>query len=148
MTADFRQFGLRFHHFGLAVPGPDAAFRWLAGMGYEPGAVAFDPIQGVNVAMRHHDRMPDVEVIWPGDVPSPIDRLIKRGHMIYHLCYVTLDADASVAAMEAAGLDILPVSDPAPARLFGGVPVSFHQIDGVGLIELIHGEPRPVAVIG
>jgi len=29
-----------------------------------------------------------------------------------------------------------------PAALFGGVPVSFHSVDQLGLIELVHGEPR------
>ena len=55
------------------MPAPDAAFRFLAGLGYTEGAQAFDPLQKVNLAMRHHAAMPDVEVIWPGDGPSPID---------------------------------------------------------------------------
>ena len=60
------QFGLVFHHFGLAVSDPAIAFRCLAGMGYRAGAALFDPLQNVNVAMRHHAEMPDVEVVWPG----------------------------------------------------------------------------------
>ncbi len=59
-------FGLRFHHLGLAVPAPDPAFAFLEALGYGPGAQAFDPLQNVNLAMRHHAQMPDVEVIWPG----------------------------------------------------------------------------------
>jgi hypothetical protein len=136
-----RGFGLRFHHFGLAVPAPAAAFRFLEALGYADGAMTFDPLQNVNLAMRHHAVMPDVEVIWPGEGPSPIDLMIRRGHMIYHLCYVTRDACASVEAMTAAGLEVMPLGPPKPAKLFGGVPVSFHSIDEVGLIELIHGEP-------
>jgi hypothetical protein len=132
---------LRFHHFGLAVPAPEAAFRFLAALGYTEGAAAYDPLQNVNLAMRHHQNMPDVEVIWPGDGASPIEKMIRRGHMIYHLCYVTEDADASLAAMAAAGLEVAPLGPPKPAALFGGRPVSFHAIDAVGLIELLHGEP-------
>ncbi len=126
-------FGLRFHHLGLAVPGPDAAFRFLETLGYKPGAQAFDPLQNVNLAMRHHPAMPDVEVIWPGDGPSPIDGMIKRGNMIYHMCFETDDADASLAAIEADGLRVFSLGPPKPARLFGGVPVSFHRVEGVGL---------------
>jgi len=133
--------GLRFHHFGLAVPAPAPAFRFLAALGYTAGATAFDPLQNVNLAMRHHTTMPDVEVIWPGEGASPIDRMLRRGHMIYHLCYVTDDAAASVAAIEAAGLEVAPLGPPTPAKLFCGVPVSFHAIGEIGLIELIHGEP-------
>jgi hypothetical protein len=138
---DMQGFGLRFHHFGLAVPAPEAAFRFLGALGYTPGAAAYDPRQNVNLAMRHHATMPDVEVIWPGEGPSPIEKMLRRGHMIYHLCYVTRDADASVAAIEAAGLEVVPVSPATPAVLFGGVPVSFHAVGEVGLIELLHGEP-------
>ena len=134
-------FGLRFHHFGLAVPQPDVAFRFLAGLGYTAGPSVFDPLQGVNLAMRHHPVMPDVEVIWPGNAPSPIDRLIQRGHMIYHLCYVTLDAMRSLSAIEAAGLEVMSLAEARPAVLFGGRNVSFHSIDQFGMVELIHGEP-------
>ena len=143
MIQESQGFGLRFHHLGLAVRAPDAALRFLQALGYVAGAETFDPEQNVNVAMRHHAQMPDVEVIWPGKGRSPIDLMIKRGHMIYHLCYVTLDADASVAAMIAADLDVLPLGPPKPALLFGGLPVSFHSIGDVGMIEFIHGEPAP-----
>ena len=134
-------FGLRFHHLGLAVPSPEQAFRFLEALGYRSGAQAYDPLQNVSLAMRHHEAMPDVEVIWPGQGPSPIDQMIKRGNMIYHMCFVTDDAEASVAAMESAGLRVLPLGAPKPAVLFGGIPVSFHRVDQVGLIEFIHGEP-------
>jgi hypothetical protein len=137
-------FGLRFHHLGLAVPAPEPAFAFLEALRYQPGAQTFDPLQNVNLAMRHHASMPDVEVIWPGDGPSPIDQMIKRGNMIYHMCFETDDAAASLAAMEEAGHRVFSLGEPKPARLFGGVPVSFHRIDGFGLIEFIHGVPKPV----
>ena len=136
-------YGFRFHHLGLAVPGPDQAFRFLETLGYTAGAQTFDPLQNVNLAMRHHGHMPDVEVIWPGVGPSPIDQMLKRGNMIYHMCFETDDAPASIAAMEADGLRVLSLGSPKPARLFGGVPVSFHRVDGVGLVEFIHGSPQP-----
>jgi len=136
-------YGLRFHHLGLAVPGPEQAFQFLGSLGYTAGAEAFDPLQNVHLAMRHHAAMPDVEVIWPGEPPSPIDQMIKRGHMIYHLCYETDAAEAALAAMEADGFRVMSLGPPKPARLFGGVPVSFHRVDGFGLIELIHGTPLP-----
>ena len=100
-------FGLRFHHLGLAVPAPEHAFRFLEALGYRIGAHVFDPLQNVNLAMRHHAHMPDVEVIWPGDGPSPIDQMIKRGNMIYHMCFETDDADGSIGAMEADGHRVL-----------------------------------------
>jgi len=134
--------GLQFHHFGLAVADPGEAFRYLLALGYSEGNAVFDPLQRVNLAIRHHPAMPDVEVIWPGDGPSPIDRMIKgSGTLIYHLCYESADPDAALAALEAAGIETVLVSPPKPAVLFAGREVSFHMVPGFGLIELLHSGP-------
>ncbi|VIO71730.1 VOC family protein [Bradyrhizobium ivorense] len=138
---------LAFHHFGLAVAAPEEAFRYLASLGYLAGNSAFDPIQRVNLAMRHHPVMPDVEVIWPGHGPSPIDKLIKRtGTMIYHLCYACPNAEQALDALAASGVEIVPVGVPAPAVLFGGQKVSFHHVSGFGLIELLETGTEPQAI--
>jgi Glyoxalase/Bleomycin resistance protein/Dioxygenase superfamily len=136
------RYGLVFHHFGLAVKSPEAAFRYLEDLGYSAGSTCYDPLQKVNLAMRHHERMPDVEVIWPGLEPSPIDRMLKRSDaMFYHLCYTSADLDGSLAALEKAGLEVLPLGLAQPALLFGGIEVSFYNITGVGIIEIIAGVP-------
>ena len=112
------RYHLEFHHFGLAVAAPEAAFRYLDDLGYRPGSACYDPLQKVNLAMRHHDFMPDVEVIWPGTEPSPIDKMLKRnGSMIYHLCYTSPDVERSVAALEESGLEVLPLGPAQPAVL-------------------------------
>jgi hypothetical protein len=137
--------GLHFHHFGLAVRTPEDALRYLHTVGYRQGKQVFDPLQGVNLAMCHHTTMPDVEVIWPGDKPSPIDRLVKRtGGLIYHLCYECPHPDRAIAAFETAGLEVVPVSPPTPALLFGGREVSFYTISGIGLVELLRANRTPM----
>jgi len=142
MSDGINRSGLAFHHFGLAVKRPDQAFLYLEGLGYRKGAECWDPLQGVNLAMMHHATMPDVEVIWPGDQPSPIDNLVKGGKsLIYHQCYTSEDPEASIAALRALGLDVIEVSPPKPAVLFGGLEVSFHSINRVGVIEIIRGTP-------
>lgn len=134
--------GLQFHHFGLAVRKPEKAVTFLEALGYTRGAEVYDPLQLVNLAMLHHAEMPDVELIWPSDSASPIDAMIKGGKtMIYHQCYTSEDPAQSVAAIGALGLDIIEVSPPKPAVLFGGLEVSFYSIARVGLIEIIHGMP-------
>jgi hypothetical protein len=133
------QFGLAFHHFGLAVRNPAASFLYLQALGYREGRTCFDTHQRVNLSMRHHAEMPDVEVIWPGDLPSPIDKMLKSADSkIYHLCYTSRDVDASIAAIEAAGLEVITISEPAPAPLFDGSEVSFHAISSFGIIEIIN----------
>ena len=137
------QFGLRFHHVGMAVKRPDDAFRYLEALGYTKENQVFDPLQTVNLALFNHPEMPALEVIWPADGPSPIDNLLRqRSGILYHLCYVTESAADSLAAMEAAGLRVMLAVESKPAILFRGRPVSFHHVHGVGLIELIHGAPE------
>jgi Glyoxalase/Bleomycin resistance protein/Dioxygenase superfamily len=136
------RYGLEFHHFGLAVRTPETAFRYLEDLGYAAGSACYDPLQKVNLAMRHHDHMPDVEVIWPGVEASPIDRMLKRNDsMIYHLCYTSEDVGRSVAALEAAGLEVLALGVPQAALLFDDMEVSFYSVTGVGIIEIIAGAP-------
>lgn len=132
------RFGLKFHHLGLAVRKPESAFAYLRALDYAEGRKVCDPLQRVNLAMYHHEEMPDVEVIWPGDGPSPIDSMLKRWDgRVYHLCYETDNVAAAIAAMQEAGLEVDRVAAPEPAVLFGGLAVSFYSIARVGLIELI-----------
>jgi glyoxalase/bleomycin resistance protein/dioxygenase superfamily protein len=132
------RFGLHFHHFGLAVRSPRRAASFLESLGYRKDREVLDQHQRVQLALLRHEQMPDVELIWPGEGASPIDRLIRPGSgHIYHLCYRTQDRAASLADIEAAGLGVLTIEEPHPAVLFDGRPVSFHHIEGFGLIELL-----------
>jgi catechol 2,3-dioxygenase-like lactoylglutathione lyase family enzyme len=134
---------LRFHHFGLAVRRPHKAFAFLDALGYVEGRQVYDPLQSVNLAMRHHQTMPDVEVIWPGEAPSPIDNLIKgERSLVYHLCFATDDATRALADLQGAGLQVVEIAPPKPAILFGDLPVSFHNVLGFGVIEILHGDPE------
>jgi hypothetical protein len=140
-------FGITFHHFGLAVREPQSAFLYLKSLDYSVGEEVYDPLQRVNLAMCHHEEMPDIEVIWPGNEPSPIDTMLKReDSRIYHLCYTTDDPDVTIARMLAAGLSVLPVTKPEPAVLFGGLFVSFYVVEGIGLIELIEKKSADACV--
>jgi hypothetical protein len=132
-------FGLEFHHLGLAVPRPAEAVSFLSGLGYEIGLSVFDPEQNVNLALCRHPHMPAVEIIYPGDGPGPIDKYVARhaSGIVYHACFETVDLAASLAAMEAAKLRPLCVSEPRPALLFGGRAVSFYVVVGMGLIEIL-----------
>jgi hypothetical protein len=141
------QLGLTFHHFGLAVRSPDAARRFLGALGYCDGDFIFDPEQNVNLMLCTHDSMPDVEVICPASAgKSPVDRLVARhaNGIVYHLCYVASDLQASLAAMEQAGLNPFCIAPPKPAILFAGEQVSFYMIDGLGLVEILEfpGQPK------
>ena len=130
--------GLEFHHFGLAVAHPEKARRFLEDLGYALGEALHDPHQRVHVALCTHPRMPSVELIWKDGGPGPLDAVLSgRTETIYHLCYTVRDREAALDTLEQAGHRLLPVAPAAPAVLFGGRRVSFHQVAGFGLVELL-----------
>lgn len=130
---------LTFHHFGLAVRRPGEARAFLVALGYELASEVFDPAQNVHLQMGCHPAHPAVEIIWPGPTPGPIDKLVQRhpAGIVYHLCYETTDLAAALASLESAGLPPVCISRPTPAPLFGGRPVSFYNVRGMGLIEIL-----------
>ncbi|HEY1795282.1 MAG TPA: VOC family protein [Stellaceae bacterium] len=133
-------FGLTFHHLGLAVRRPHDATQFVGGLGYRIGTPVLDPTQNVNLIMcSHPGAMPDVEIIYPAAGKSPVDALIagRPEGIVYHLCYATADLPATLAAFDHAGLRAICKSPPTPAVLFGGRCVSFYDIVGMGLCEIV-----------
>jgi len=130
---------LTFHHFGLAVRRPDEARKFVAALGYQCGDSVFDPAQNVHLQLCTHATQPAVELIWPGETPGPVDKLVQRhaSGIIYHLCYETDQLTAALAGLAAAGLRPMCISPATPAPLFGGRPVSFYNVVGMGLIEIL-----------
>ena len=130
---------LKFHHFGLAVRRPDEARKFAALLGYQAGESVFDPSQNVHLQLCPHATEPAVEIIWPGDTTGPVDKLAQRhpAGIIYHVCYETDNLAAALAQFAEAEINVVCISPPTPAPLFGGRPVSFYNVVGIGLIEVL-----------
>jgi len=130
---------LRFHHFGLAVKRPESARKFVAALGYQRGEAIFDPAQNVFLELCVHDSHPAVEIIWPGSDAGPVDKLAQRhtSGIVYHLCYETDNLSAALAGLDAQGLNPVCVSRPTVSPLFNGRNVSFYNVIGVGLIEIL-----------
>jgi hypothetical protein len=138
--ASRNKWGLAFHHLGLAVKDHEAAAHFLTGLGYRIGPTIFDPLQNVHLAMCAHDRMPDVEIISPGDGAGPLDKLLSshKDGLVYHMCYTCADLDSALDALESdERFRVRSIAPPTEAILFGGKRVSFYLIEGVGLIEIV-----------
>lgn len=134
------RWGLTFHHLGLAVRDPEPAKTFLSGLGYEIGAIVYDPLQNVHLGMAVHEHMPDVEIIYPASGAGPLDGILgkHRNGLVYHMCFVAKDLDKSIEAIEAEdAIRIMTVSLPKEAVLFNGKKVSFYIVADVGLIEII-----------
>ena len=131
-------YGLRFHHFGLAVRDPAPALKMLHGLGYVCGNQVHDPLQKVYLNWCTHGQMPAVELVSPSKEAGPlINILADTSESIYHLCYSSADIQKSVEAIRQDGVRVLPVGEPKPAMLFGSRLVAFYQIRGFGLIEIV-----------
>ncbi len=130
---------LKFHHFGLAVRRPEEAQIFVSTLGYRLGNPVFDPAQNVHLQLCVHETHPVVEIIWPGSAGGPIDKLAQRhaSGIVYHVCYETDNLDAALARFNDAKLNVICISPPTPAPLFGGRTVSFYNIIGIGLIEIL-----------
>ncbi len=86
--------------------------------------------------------MPDIEIIWPGEDDSPIDRILDRVDSgIYHSCYDTPSIASTLTSLEAAGIRHLVVAEPTPGIMFDDRLVAFVQVVGFGLLELIESAP-------
>jgi Glyoxalase/Bleomycin resistance protein/Dioxygenase superfamily len=138
VTVNPSRYGLKFHHFGLALRDLEPAATFLAGIGYEVGSFVLDEGQMVRVAMCHGKGLPPVEIVLSYGAEGPLSGILKRHDaLFYHSCFTTEDAEASLAKMMNDGLEVIPVSPPKPAPLFDGRSVSFHYVSGFGLIELL-----------
>jgi hypothetical protein len=135
------QFGLAFHHLGLAVKRTDRAFAFMQGLGYRIGPQVYDPLQRVNLAMCDAPVMPSIEVISPADVPGPLDPILRyHSELVYHMCYATADLAESLAMIKSDGHRITEICKPTPAILFSGRLVSFYLVYGFGVIEILQEE--------
>lgn len=131
-------YGLLFHHMGLAVRNKDAAICFLEKLGYEIGENVYDANQEVNLIFCRGGSQPDVEVIYPTQKSGPLDSILsERDALIYHTCYSSKNIEMSVDAIKASGLRVVPLSPPKPAPLFSDRLVAFFYIKEVGIIEVL-----------
>ena len=137
------KFGLKFHHLGLAVRSPDAAISFAVGQGYRVGRSTYDPAQNVNLILCEHETEPSIEIVYPADGKSPLDKYLahKTKGIVYHACYSSEDLQRTLDNLSNAELRPICISPPKPAVLFGGANVSFYNLMGVGLIEIIETAP-------
>jgi len=135
------QFGLRFHHLGLASRCEDKSIKFLEGLGYNIGDRKHDPLQNVHLRLCKAESMPDVEIVIPTNSAGPLDSILNTSEAnIYHVCYETINLNDSLQAIKGHGIRVICVSKPKPAVLFDGREVSFYTIRGLGLIELLESD--------
>ncbi len=131
-------FGMNFHHLGLAVTYVDKARQFAAGLGYQLGEVVYDPNQKVNLCLCTNPNLPSIELVFSAGQSSPLDNIISnRTEAIYHICYEVHNLDKTLKSIKDGGNRIICISPPKPAILFENRIVSFYIVKGFGLVEFL-----------
>jgi methylmalonyl-CoA/ethylmalonyl-CoA epimerase len=127
-----------FHHFGLAVRNLQQAIPAFGNLfGYELTSGPFDdPIQNVSVCfLSRGNGDPEMELVAPLGPNSPIDRTLRKGGGVYHVCYQVPDIRGAIAHLT--GLGSFLLSGPVPAVAFGMREIAWLMTEADLLVELV-----------
>lgn len=128
-------------HVGIAVRSLEPAIeRWTRGLGFTLESVEHLEMMGLRLAfLRAGDMV--VELLEPTEPDATVAKYIeKRGEGIHHLSFFVDDMEASLAAAEAAGLELI---DRAPREGSHGTEVAFLHPRSLGgvLVEFCRRNP-------
>lgn len=123
---DFFGPGATFHHVGMAV-------RSVADH-CEPDEITIDETQRVRLAFTQINGL-TVELLEPLHVGSPIDKSLKNGTKLLHLCYEVPDLERAVEACRKHGLHRM--STPVSATAFDERRIVWVYSRSYGLFELV-----------
>src|ERR1700728_4522194 len=127
-----------FHHVGIAVRDLSTAIPIYKNLfQYELTSGPFDdPIQNVSVCFLSRGEGDTViELVAPLGPNSPIDRTLKKGGGVYHICYQVPDIRRSIEHLTALGSFLL--SGPVPAVAFDMREIAWLMTEADLLVELV-----------
>ena len=132
-----------FHHIGIAVRDLSKAIPICKNLwGYELKSGPFDdPIQNVSVCLLSRGEGDTVvELVAPLGPKSPVDRALKKGEGIYHICYQVPDINAAILHLTEHGSMLL--SGPVPAVAFEMRPIAWLMTEVDILVELLQAKAK------
>ena len=126
---------MRLHHVGIVV---DDIERHGASFAKELNlrplsAIVADPIQRVRVQFWGDGYGVSLELIQPTADDSPVQRFLKTGGGLNHLCFEVEDIDAAVEQARESGA--ICVSGPVAAAACDGRRIAFLFLRDIGLVE-------------
>ena len=122
--------GARLHHVGLGV----ASIEKLV----QDAVTWDDPIQKVRVAFVELSGA-RIELVEPLGKGSPVDRSIREGVKLLHLCYEVPDLELALQRAQAFGFR--RIQKPVPAVAFEGRRIAWVFSFDYGLVELLERYP-------
>lgn len=133
----------RIDHFGVAVADLDQALAMYADLfGYRLQRGPYDdPLQQARVAFIANDSAdPPLELVAPLGPGSQVERVLKKGLSLYHVCYETPNVSAAIAHLRQQRC--LLISGPTPAVAYEGRPIAWLYTPNRQLIELVERRAR------
>jgi methylmalonyl-CoA/ethylmalonyl-CoA epimerase len=128
---------MQLDHFCIAVRSIEpAAAQFGRLLGYCPKTrKVTNTRQDVNVQFLSRLGSLDLKLIEPASADSPLQRFLRRGEGLHHVCFLTNDTPRALTELEELGLRVL--FPPAPGAAFEGGLIAFGYA-GFGLtIELV-----------
>jgi len=130
--------GFLFHHIGVAVRELQESIPSFHELfGYELTSGPFDdPIQRVSVCfLSRGDGDVVIELVAPLGPDSPVNRTLKKGGGVYHICYEVADINASIKSLTDKGSML--ISGPDPAVAFDQRKIAWLMTQTLLLVELL-----------
>ncbi len=104
-------------HIGIAVKSIEAGIEhWIGVFGYKQMTeVILNTRQKVKVVFLTKENSLTVKFIEPSGETSPLNRFVKRGGGLHHLCFKCDNMDNEVARLQTHGVRVLAKSQPGEA---------------------------------
>tara|TARA_B100000242_G_scaffold211984_1_gene154259 strand:- start:620 stop:1039 length:420 start_codon:yes stop_codon:yes gene_type:complete len=137
-----KNFGLKFHHLGLATDNPKLTLKILKNIGYKPIKTRSNKNYNVKNIICSSKSHPTVEIVAKMGGKSPIDNIVKKNkNLVYHICYSSKNLKKTLNMMKKKKLSIVKISNSYLSP-FEGVDASFFFLRGIGIIEIMNFEQK------
>ena len=130
-------FGLKFHHLGMATNDFKLSMNLLKKAGYKIDKIRLNKNYNVKNAICSSKNQPNIEIVSKVKGKSPIDNILKKSNSsIYHICYMTKNLKKTLAKLKKSKVQVIKITDSYLSP-FEGVDASFFFIKGMGIVEII-----------
>ena len=137
-----KNFGLKFHHLGLATDNPKLTLKILKNIGYKPIKTRSNKNYNVKNIICSSKSHPTIEIVAKMGGKSPIDNIVKKNkNLVYHICYSSKNLKKTLNMMKKKKLSIVKISNSYLSP-FEGVDASFFFLKGIGVIEIMNFEQK------
>ena len=130
-------FGLKFHHLGMATNDLKESISLLKKAGYKVDKIRSNKNYNVKNAICSSRNQPNIEIVSKVNGKSPIDSILKKNtNSIYHICYITKNLEKTLVKLKKAKIHVIKITDSYLSP-FEGVDASFFFIKGMGIVEIM-----------